>query len=289
MNKRKIIIACLCAISLSIRSCVTYKASDGSVTKNRNVCKELKGTVLLYLIFVDTQYTGPWTDSDISSTFESAKTATDWLQQKAIENGTTLNFQLKYYQSGKKRTIAKDLPGKSVYGSLRIPLFGTKLLNKWGDQVAAMAGEKLKLVGEIDKSVIKRPKDRDKLIAKLRDVYNVENVALLYMVNNYYKEDLSLSMNTASNKEIEYSIISYKNPAVIAHQILNLFGASDLNTNAFTPNSKLKKLAAETWPNEVMVRTDKTVDNLEIGSLTRYLVGWSDTLGTVAQRVVNAK
>jgi hypothetical protein len=48
----------------------------------------------------------------------------------------------------------------------------------------------------------------------------------MFFVNNYFKADISIAMNTLSSDDIEFAIVSYKYPAEIAHNFLHLYGAA---------------------------------------------------------------
>jgi len=119
---------------------------------------------------------------------------------------------------------------------------------------------------------------KERLIAQLRNKHKEEKVALMYFVNNYYKEDISVTLNTFSASEIEYSIVSYNRPVVIAHEFLHLFGASDLYRQLYNKKKKNRKLAIKSFPNDIMLVTDyKNLAEVEVGALTQYLIGWKDT------------
>jgi hypothetical protein len=79
--------------------------------------------------------------------------------------------------------------------------------------------------------------------------------------------------------DIEFAITSYKYPSVIAQNILNLFGAADLSKTLYRKNEKKIKLAAEYFPYDIMQDVyAKSVNELEIGEFTQYLIGWKDKL-----------
>lgn len=63
-------------------------------------------------------------------------------------------------------------------------------------------------------------------------------------------------------------------PAVIAHEILHLYGAWDLYaTYAQTKDRQYK--ANELYPRDIMLRVDHNINSLSIGSLTAWLIGWN--------------
>ena len=69
----------------------------------------------------------------------------------------------------------------------------------------------------------------------------------------------------------EYSILTCKNPATIAHEFLHLFGAIDL------------------YPNEIMRITHKNIDKLMLSPITKYYIGWQDALDKPNTRLLYHK
>jgi len=268
-------------VILFISSCISIKKLDYSKGKNTNVCKELRGNVLLYTIFVDNRSTAPWTEFDIRSTLDSVRVAVNWVERKARENEIPLNIITDYYIGEDYTTIKKNLPEESVYLSVTEPNIhkGLTAMNKWSDYIARKAGASFPVPEKDGIPEIRQPKNKERLIAYLRDEYNVESVALLFMVNNYYKNDISLPMNTLHTKDVEFSIVSYKYPSEIAHNFLHLFGAADLYPTIYKRNEKNASLAAETFPNDIMRDPyGQKIRSLEIGPFTQYLIGWTENL-----------
>jgi hypothetical protein len=273
-------------LGLTILSCYSSRKINTTYAKNRNICKELKGKALVYMLFVDTRHNDKWTDFDINTAFKSAGEAADWLMARAKENGQQMDIEIKYFQSGKMRTVSKNLPAKTIKASLTFPTpgIGVYRLNRWADEVARIAGLKIKFPGEVDNSIIRKPKDNVEMISKLRDIYRVENVVLIYLLNNNYTNDISVAMNTISEKKIEYAIASYKTPQALTQLILQLFGAADLKQNVF--NGTLNEWAPPLWPNEIMVNAKDPLEKLEIGPVTQYLIGWKADLDTSYVRFI---
>src|SRR6185503_19655849 len=106
-------------------------------TVDNNVCKKLEGNVVLYAIFVDTRYTQPWSEYDITSTLDSINKAMKWLEKIAIENNIPLNINVKYHQNGRIIPIVANFPDKTLSGTLFSPLpsFGVPKLDRWSDRI----------------------------------------------------------------------------------------------------------------------------------------------------------
>jgi hypothetical protein len=248
---------------------------------NNNVCKTLEGNVVLYAIFVDSKYTNPWTKHDIRSTIDSISEATKWIEKQAKLEGIPLTIDIDFHQNENEvipiegNLIRKTL-SKTVLSSN-----GVKNVDRWADQI----GNKTLRTFPADTTKITltkiKPKDRERLIAKLRDKHETDNVALIYFINNYYTDEISVALHTQSDTEIEYAIVSFKNPSVIAHEFLHLFGAWDLYLDPLGDKKKAMKRKAfvlQEFPNEIMAFTHRPLDSLNISPFTDYLIGWDNEL-----------
>jgi hypothetical protein len=156
-----------------------------------------------------------------------------------------------------------------------------KVIQGWSDKIAATAGKSL----PPDTSRLIATKntlaDKERLVARLRDLYATDNVAIVYFINNYYKEEMSVANNINSPTQIEYAIVSFKKPSVIAHEFLHLFGAWDLYISPFdTKREEIKKkeFAMREFPNEIMAFAYRDIDSLEISPFTKYCIGWEKSI-----------
>lgn len=273
---------------LFIYSChVRYIKSDkntiyhiGSV--NNNVCKKLKEEVVLYAIFVDSKYTGKWTEYDINSTLDSMKTAINWIEGEANKNGINLTIKLDYHKNKKIIPIDCNFQRKTLSGTL-FPSGGIRNVDRWADKIAK---EALKSYGPDTSTTTKTkiiPKDRENLLARLRDIHKTDDVALIYFINNFFTDEISVVLHSSEDNSPEYGIVSYKYPGVIAHEFLHLFGAFDLYLSPFDKNRKIKKkkeFAMKEFPNEIMAFPYRRLNTLELSPFTKYLIGWENELDT---------
>jgi hypothetical protein len=247
----------------------------------KNVCKDLKNNVLVYFVFIDTKETSPWTEFDIKSTIDSVEVAIKWIESQAHQNSITLNLISDYYIGTEYSTIRKNLPNGTVQKSVVTPNFhkGLAELNLWADNIAKKVGTDVNLVEKDGIPDVTNPKNIERLVAHLRDSKQVESVAVLFMVNNYYRNDISICVNQFSTQNIEFAIVSYKYPAVIAQNILNLFGAADLSKTLYRRDEKKIKLGMEFFPKDIMQDVyAKDINALVIGDFTKYLIGWSESI-----------
>lgn len=253
-------------------------------SKENNVCKTLQGKVVVYAIFVDSKYTKPWTEFDINSTLDSIKAGMNWVRQQARQNNIDLNIEIDYHKTIKGTVpIYNDFSKKSLSATLfKIPLYsGIKDIYRWADKVAAEAGKSLPKDSALRIKTINKINDRERLIARLRDLYKTDNVALMYFINNYYTNEISVTLDCNSLENVEFSIVSYKRSAVISHEFLHLFGAWDLYVTPFDKKRaaiKKKKQAMELFPNEIMAFAYRNIDSLEISQFTKYTIGWENQL-----------
>ncbi len=246
-----------------------------------NVCKSLQKDVLLYFVFVDTRTTYPWSEFDILTTIDSIQVATHWLEKEAKTHGIALNIKTDYYIGDNFTTIQKNLPQNSVDETIKSMKLeeGMKSLSRWGDNISKIIGESLYIKEKDGIPAQKKPATKERLIAFLRDEYQVESVALLMLVNNYFKTDISISVNTLQNDDVEFSVVSYKYPSEIAHNFLHLYGAADLHATYFRRDNRNLKLAASAFPDDIMSEVyARPLTELEIGPYTQYMIGWTDEL-----------
>lgn len=278
---KKIFRVVMLSFVVFLTSSYSFKRIDYRTAMYKNVCKNLRNDVLLYFIFVDNKSTAPWTEFDIRSTIDSVAVARRWLLEQAQKYNIPLAIKTDYYIGSDYTTIGRNLPASSVYQSAITPNFhdGLKELNKWADGIARRAGTNFNLPQKDGIPEIKNPRNKERLIAFLRDEYHVESVALLFMVNNYFKTDISLQVNTMNTDDIEFAIVSYKYPGEIAHNFLHLYGAADMHKTLYRRNEKKIKQLAGLFPNDVMHDAySKSINTLEMSEYTRYLIGWQDTI-----------
>jgi hypothetical protein len=287
--KKLLLIAICFGFFISCKSYVRYP------TVRNNVCQTLEKEVVLYAIFVDSDKTHPWTSYDIKSTMDSIRVSISWLQRKAAEKGLNLTIRLNHAQ--KDGTI----PFKEAfkYGSLSGTLFkypdlskGIKLVDEWADNVAKDVARTLP--DDTASFILTKNKsnDRERMIAKLRNVYETDNIAVMYFINNYFENEISVALHTASNVKTEYCVVSTKKPAVIAHEFLHLFGAIDLYVSPFDRKLRQrakKRKAIKRYPKEIMAFTYKRLDSLEISPMTQYLIGWESKLSPKEYHIVSKR
>ncbi len=264
-----------------LSSAVLPVRMDYRDARYNNVCKDLRGDALLYFIFIDTRETSPWTEFDIISTIDSMGVAIRWLENKAADNNIKLTIKSDYYIGNEYATVNRNLPENTLYESLTKPNLkkGIEALNKWSDDISRRAGESFYIVEKDGIPKIQPPRDTERLIAHLRDEFSVESVALMFMLNNYFRSDISIALNTMISDDVEFAVVSYKYPSLIAHNFLHLYGAADLHKTPFRNSRRKIKLAGELFPSDIMQDPyAKNINELKISDYTKYLIGWKDEI-----------
>jgi len=245
---------------------------DEMFGRDHNVCKKLKGNVLLYVVWVETKFSTKWSDFDLNTTVDSIKYAVNWLNRSASKNGVNLNVRFGANMNDSIAAVYQRLGGEvpELIGNGE----GLEKIDKWTTKIIRTQSD---------------VKTKVQFVGNLRDEYNVESVALIFMINNYYKEDYIYSFNTTSNYDVEYSIISSKRPNLIAQDLLNLFGAPYLYHHPSTVNKRDTKQLKKIFSNDVMANTNRPLHSLTIGEITKYFIGWSEELNEEYEKMVKEK
>lgn len=288
------IIAATFLISI-LTSCIVFTRNHHIIvydkmpqTKNNNTCKMLKDSVIIYAIFVDADIYHPWTEFDVNSTLDSISKASRWLEKKAEERSISLSIKTIAHKQSSRNTIyeKRAKTSLSLNGIRAVNNRSLKKLRPWADAISTYAGRGMNY--KPSSSIHQRLKTENiqTLNLALRDKYQCENVAILFLVNGYYENHPSYSFNTNSlDQKTEYSILTTKNPAVIAHEFMHLFGAVDLYPNPHFPNFNFKELQ-EKHPNEIMLIQHKEINKLDISPISSYFIGWQDTLDKENNRLL---
>lgn len=299
MNNKLIVFFILFLFGCSAKTFVskTTKGKDAEIklaSINNNVCKKLSGKVVLYAIFVDTKESKPWSEFDVFSTLDSIKRAMNWIKFQAQKNNKSLDIEIVYHSNNSKIPIAMDFPKKTFSKTLfqRNMTNGLKEIHGWTDKIASLAAKSLPPDNSKIISTKNTLNDKERLVARLRDLYKTDNVAIIYFINNYFKKEVSIAFNIQSHTEIEYAIVSYKEPSVIAHEFLHLFGAWDLYISPFYKDKKLiqrKKNAMSEFPNEIMAFAYRDLDSLSLCPFTKYCIGWENVLDDKYTKMILGK
>ena len=291
VRRLPIVIAFL-ASAMLIPACAWRKdIAHALPTVDNNVCKKLRGHVLVYAVFVDSKYTGDWSTHDITSTLDSIRTAMRWVEDQAHTRAIPLTIDVACHQRDGIVPVAADLQRKTV-GPTLLGGNGIRNIDRWADKAAKQAAAAFGPdTARITRSKIV-PRDTDRLIARIRDQYKVDDVALLFFVDNYFREDVSVVLHAGETEHVEYGVVSYKRPAIIAHEFLHLFGALDLYITPFDRRNaaqRRKVYAMREFPDEVMAFAYRSLDSLRVLPLSEYLIGWRNDLDPGYLKLITGK
>ena len=259
-----------------------------ATSRDRNVCKTLKDSVVIYAIFVDVDQFHPWTEFDIASTLDSVDIAKNWILSQADTFGTKLSIKVIHHEQSSKHSFherkAKAYPLNLNYLNSSRRKHENHVFG-WADIISKYAGRSVKKRPSSKVGTQIKISNTERLIAALRDKYETDNVALMFFVNGYYEDFPSVTFNIHYDNKVEFGIITGKKPAVIAHEFLHLFGAIDLyphqNFRCFN-YPELESL----YPNEIMRIQHKNIDKLMLSPITRYYIGWQDDLDLANTRLL---
>lgn len=267
----KLLLLVACAV---LSSCSSIVDSENNWFRDRNVCKKLVGDVLIYPVFVQQKKGRVWTEEDKFQYMDSLQVALMWIQKQAADDAVKLNFIIHAHP----KVMKKGLPGKTISGALSM-LDGSKSFTKFNkhyDGISKKVSPSIEKE-EVVKPFVKKIKSKERLIAKLRNVYQVESVVLMFVHKPQDLSHLFLNLNSLTNKDVEYIVTTFQSPTVISYQVLQLFGAATMMYNKGRKKEKASKLIVkENFPNDIMANLGKTIQSLEMGEYTKYLVGWSN-------------
>lgn len=290
----RLFIALFTTLLISI-SCNTkpYYCNAGDtipITRNRNVCKHLQDSAVIYAIFVDVNAFHPWSEFDINSTIDSIKKASNWIETQAGLVKEKLNIKVINHVKRKKLSFtesqARVLYPLNLNFNQRWKRRTDRRHEYWLHRISKYTGKGIKQKRAPHLGTRNKINSMERLVAALRNKYENDNVAVMIFVNGYYESEQSVTFNTSSSgPRTEYSIITTKNPAVIAHEFLHLFGAVDLYPTATYGNFNFKDIKAK-FPNEIMRIQHKEINKLMISPITQYYLGWQDTINQANTRIL---
>lgn len=264
-----------------IFSCKSSKDIDARWARDNNVAAKLEGKIIVYTIFVDSKKTLPWSGFDIKSTKDSLNKVFNWVKHESKKYGKDVDIVPIYGTLNSKQTIKKKLPHGSLSAAFSEGEYSkVSKLGKWANGIAKKYEKSIKISGE---PLPKKPKldSFQKLVTKLKQNHKADNVVVFFMLNNYYISDVSATFNNMTDSEVEFAINSGKSSSLFAAQFLSLFGAQNLNKEAYSSHEVEKlALAQEDFPQDIMLNYESDLNNLNIGRHTAYLVGLTEEINS---------
>ena len=143
---------------------------------------------------------------------------------------------------------------------------------------------------QVSKPLVTKVKNKERLVAQLRNTYNVESVILMFVHLPEGLDNIYLTMNSLTNQDVEFSVTSFKSPNVLAYQVLEIFGAGPLMYSKTHKKEKESwEFVQENFPKDVMANLGRNLQTLEIGHFTQYLIKINLNLKDIHIEVVKNK
>lgn len=282
MNKKTFNISSIFILTMILLACGTTARMDNSWRRNFNGCKILKDDVLIYPVFVEEKRGAKWLQEEKKAFLDSLKVSTNWILSQSKAYNVNLNFIIEAHPNA----IAVGLPGKNIAGAYNLAStnLGLAKINKHYDNAAKKLARAIKRSKIALPPYIYRIKTKDQVIAKLRNNFQVESVVLLFIHKPEKNNNVFFSLNTLSNKTIEYGVNSFNKPSLMAFQILELFGATSFNFDVKKKRKeKIMKHIDDNFPNDIMAKPFQTLSKSTTGTVTDYLIGWTPEIDPVHQ------
>ncbi len=224
-------------------------------------CTRLSGTVGVAIFYID-DFESSWEENEMHRFTEyEIKPGLDYLEQQAKQYDVLLHFEI--------TDVFKSVPyDHEVITSTKETGFATIDVAYWAAVHSGYSS---------DRSFHKEICDRE----------NMTNVIILTVFN---KNGTSYAINPKRDadpnvKIAEHCILFARDlsagtdqpngyqSAVVAHEILHLFGAED-----FYHPTRRKNLARWYYPDDIMLEARYDLEKNDLGAATAFYIGWTDRL-----------
>lgn len=225
-------------------------------------CKDLSGNVSVILFYID-DFESAWTDEEISR-----------FTEYEVEPGL-----LFLEQEAKKYGIELDLTVKKSYSSI---FYDDEVITSIANTGLASADVLWHAAVQSGYS------SSTKMIEALRKKYKTEEIVCITVFN---KGGTSYALNPkrgTDTKIDEHCIVFARElntanngpegsqAAVVAHEMLHLYGAEDLYAS-----TSRKSLARRYFPNDIMLSAAYDIGTNTVDAATAFYIGWTDTVPEV--------
>lgn len=250
--------AALAAVALLCQTTRGQTASDNPIgshvsSRDNGSATKLVGSACIYHIFVADEMSA-WSQSDLNAVVLAMSESLDFLTLHARIHGQDISF---VEESAGIVTFDSDIPTDMFTNPA------------WTERVIQAA---VMMSG-------------NELMEDLRKRHQVDHVFIILHIN---KAALSYNLTFYDRVdpvyEAERAVCFTQYPdgrstaaATYAHEILHVFGASDLYFPYDADDSR-QQLAKRLFPDDIMLRVDYDIARLKIGAFTAYCIGWLDEL-----------
>jgi len=225
--------------------------------------RKLSGKTYVLVLFVSEKGQKEWSKAETRPVMEKIHKATGWISKKSKLYGVKNEF--KVYSLGSKEPIKlKNIPqgpGPKAGSSdiLRVAMQSAGFED--GFDFFGYAKEKTSCDNCLV-LIVSNTKGRSYATPESREAYmkNIKTGCAPHQL-----ESCLIFSKYSDGRNIA--------APTIAHEILHLFGATDLYDN----NTQKNELMGKHFPNSIMRRINYTFDKLELDPLTAYLTGLTDT------------
>ena len=220
---------------------------------------DLKGEVLSLYVFLEAT-TNPWTAEEKQVKLNDLSIAQQWLISQANTWGVPLEFSTK--PLGKAASLQlENIPTGTGSGSERTD-WAMEILKKSGFRNARQAYRKISRQTGFDNIQLI-------IFAKAGGISYAMRYAKNFKKRKFFMESVMLYERYDNDAPMPVS-------AIIAHEILHLYGAWDLYTT-YAQTADRHQKAQELFPDDIMLRVGYELNQLKVDDLTAWLVGWNKT------------
>jgi hypothetical protein len=209
--------------------------------ENKGSAQTLRGKIFVYSIFVNIPR-GVWTDDQTKEALDCQKKALQWLKSQANNYHVKVSFETKVTDAPVTIDSILSFRGNGYDKWVRDIFSKTKF--KTPDGFADWV------------------KNNTDCTSSLFLVYTCKRGRSYAVSSNFTAEGATLYFS-----DINSNILR---PAVVAHEVLHLFGAWDLYQDYVKDREALISLY---FPKDIMLREDYYVNDCKIEKLTAWLVG----------------
>jgi len=221
--------------------------------------KDLRGNVLTLYVFLETT-TNPWTAEEKQAKLNELSIAQQWLISQANTWGVPLNFTSK--PLGKAASLQfENIPKATGSGTERTD-WALEILKKSGYRNARQAYRKISRQSGFDNIQLL-------FFAKAGGISYAMRFASNFRKRKFFMESVMLFQRYDNDAQMPVA-------AIIAHEILHLYGAWDLYTT-YAQTADRHQKAQELFPDDIMLRVGYELNHLKVDDLTAWLVGWNKT------------
>lgn len=235
--------------------------------RNVGSAKVLNGKTYVLVLFVSSNYSTEWTQTEMDDVYRKIYQSFSWLKESALQYNSDVDFSL-FVLGNNEKIIMDYIPKGPFEGKYSTDLL-KKAMNAAGYDdffdFEAYAHEKI----NSDNCVVYVCCNNYGRSYALPKNLSLSNYYKTYGINRDYLEGCVLYKNYTDGTPL--------NSASIAHETLHLFGAADLYDVYGGSNSQKDKYMQSYFPKSIMRKVPNNIYEAEIDNLTAFLVGISSS------------